>query len=87
MTLVGETLHIPERVIVAPIIGTLRWLRGDSNCNDGRRINRGDVIGVVHWRGGSTPVRSPFAGLLLGVLAEDGQRVRAGQPVAWLRVR
>ena len=28
---------------------------------------------------------SPFAGELMGVLAHPGERVQAGQPIAWLR--
>jgi hypothetical protein len=31
-------------------------------------------------------VRSPFRGTLMGMLAHPGERLRAGQPVAWLRV-
>jgi biotin carboxyl carrier protein len=30
-------------------------------------------------------VRSPFAGSIVGVLAESGERVTASQPIAWLR--
>jgi hypothetical protein len=34
----------------------------------------------------STPVRSPFRGELVGLLAGDGERMRQGEPVAWLRI-
>jgi biotin carboxyl carrier protein len=43
------------------------------------------VIGFVEGKGHSTPVRSPFGGKLMGLLAHAGERVREGQPVAWLR--
>jgi biotin carboxyl carrier protein len=42
------------------------------------------VIGFVDGGGKSTPVRSPFRGFLMGLLAHAGERVREGQPVAWL---
>ena len=32
------------------------------------------------------PVCSPFRGMLIGMLAQPGERLREGQPVAWLRV-
>jgi biotin carboxyl carrier protein len=40
----------------------------------------------VELSGEATPVRSSFSGNLIGILAEEGQMLRAGQPVAWLRV-
>lgn len=44
------------------------------------------VIGFIDGAGHSTPVRSAFSGLLMGLLAHAGERVREGQPVAWLRL-
>jgi hypothetical protein len=41
---------------------------------------------VIEGPGVSTPVRSPFRGVLAGLLAHDGERLREGEPVAWLRV-
>jgi biotin carboxyl carrier protein len=32
------------------------------------------------------PVCSPFRGRLIGMLAHPGERLREGQPIAWLRV-
>ena len=49
------------------------------------RENPPGVIGYVDGKGQSTPVRSPFGGKLMGLLAHAGERVREGQPVAWLR--
>jgi [acyl-carrier-protein] S-malonyltransferase len=37
-------------------------------------------------RVGAVEVRTPFAGRLVGFLAHPGERVTAGQPVAWLHV-
>ena len=81
---IGEALSIPERVIVAPAMGVFHRLHSDGGMQDGHAVQRGDVIGVVKSLGASTPVHSPFQGLLLGMLASDGERVRRGQPIAWL---
>jgi biotin carboxyl carrier protein len=82
----GETLSVPERLIVAPSTGVFRPLVGQGQ-RPGTAIERGDVIGEIRSLGVCTAVRSPFAGVLVDVLAADGQRLRPGQPVAWLRVR
>jgi [acyl-carrier-protein] S-malonyltransferase len=49
----------------------------------GTPVEIGDLVGLVS----GTEVRSPFAGELMGVLAHPGERVQAGQPIAWLRAR
>ena len=83
----GEVLAVPERVIVAPAVGVFRPL-ADSEGHDAaeRVIAPGQAIGVVEGPGASTPVRSPFGGFLVAMLARAGERVREGQPIAWLRL-
>jgi biotin carboxyl carrier protein len=97
----GEVLAVPERVIVAPAVGVFRPL-GDTDVDltdagtahmggtavppGTLLIAAGQAIGVVEGPGSSTPVRSPFGGFLIGMLARQGERVREGQPVAWLRL-
>ncbi|MFN2607804.1 MAG: hypothetical protein ABR511_07895 [Acidimicrobiales bacterium] len=78
----GEHLGVPERVILAPIAGRFR----PDGAGDGADITREQVIGFVEGHGQSAPVRSPFGGLLMGLMAHAGERVRQGQPVAWLRL-
>ncbi|MGI9032766.1 MAG: hypothetical protein ACR2HY_03580 [Acidimicrobiales bacterium] len=80
----GERLVVPERVILAPIAGHFRPLPSDEA--DGSGIAEEQVIGFVEAQGRSAPVRSPFGGRLMGLLAHAGERVREGQPVAWLRL-
>lgn len=80
----GEILAVPERVIVAPAVGVFRPLDHAEGAET--VIAAGDAIGVVEGPGASTPVRSPFPGALMGLLARAGERVREGQPVAWLRL-
>ncbi|HVL07036.1 MAG TPA: hypothetical protein VM388_13685 [Acidimicrobiales bacterium] len=83
-TIHGETLAVPERVIVAPAPGTFRPVQpGDVAAE--LAVEAEQVIGFVEGKGHSTPVRSPFGGKLMGLLAHAGERVREGQPVAWLR--
>ena len=59
---------------------------GASDLVDSDTVDREQVIGYVDGIGHSTPVRSPFPGRLMGLLAHAGERVREGQPVAWLRL-
>jgi multidrug efflux pump subunit AcrA (membrane-fusion protein) len=80
----GEILAVPERVIVAPAVGVFRPL--DTAEGADTVIAAGQAIGVVEGPETSTPVRSPFPGSLIGMLARAGERVREGQPVAWLRL-
>jgi multidrug efflux pump subunit AcrA (membrane-fusion protein) len=82
----GEILAIPERVIVAPAVGVFRPLGDNDGDAAGEVIAAGQAIGVVEGPGASTPVRSPFGGFLVAMLARAGERVREGQPVAWLRL-
>jgi biotin carboxyl carrier protein len=82
---VGETLFVSERIIVAPTVGIFHRVRGNGQSHEGDVIDRGHVVGIVQSLGTSTPVRSPFDGMLVAILALEGERVRPGQPVAWLR--
>jgi biotin carboxyl carrier protein len=80
----GEALTVSERMIVAPAVGVFRPLT--AVAAEGDDVTQGQPIGVVEGPGTATPVRSPFAGRLAGILAHPGERLREGQPVAWLRV-
>lgn len=77
----GEDLSVPERVVVAPEAGRFRPLE-----IEGKDHSAGDPIGFLDLPGGTKPVASPFGGRLMGLLAHAGERVREGQPLAWLRV-
>jgi biotin carboxyl carrier protein len=77
----GERPLVPERVILAPAEGRFRPVPSDDSAD----IAEEQVIGFVESHNRSTPVRSPFRGVLMGTLAHAGERVREGQPVAWLR--
>jgi hypothetical protein len=78
----GETLLVPERMIVAPGVGTFRPV----DLGAGSHVTPGQTVGMIEGPGSTTPVQSPFAGRLVGMLAHPGERIREGQPIAWLRV-
>jgi hypothetical protein len=77
----GETIDVVERVIVSPAVGVYEPLDGTQD------VEAGDVIGHVAVAGQDrVPVRSPFAGRLVEVVAWHGERVLHRQRIAWLRV-
>lgn len=74
----GERLYGSERLIVAPVTGVFQPARPAPE--PGAPVRVGTEVGTI----GDTPVRSAFAGTLKEMLAVPGERVTAGQPVAWL---
>lgn len=71
----------PERVIVSPAAGCYQPLASTGE------VAAGDVIGHVSGPGQElVPVRSPFSGRLVEVVAWPGERVVPRQRIAWLRV-
>jgi len=81
----GEELRVPERVIVAPAVGLFHPLPPETVTAEGELVDEGQPVGTVAVGGEHVPVRSAFRGFLMGMLAVPGERVREGQPVAWLR--
>lgn len=81
----GERLLVPERVVVAPAAGLFRPLPPETVTAEGELVDAGQVLGLVEDHGSTTRVVSPFRGFLMGMLALPGERLREGQPVAWLR--
>ena len=91
----GERLTTAVRLVVSPGAGVFQpeeleapalgaGLRGQPTAGqaDGAAVEVGALLGRV----GDVEVRTPFAGQLAGFLALAGERLVAGQPVAWLRV-
>jgi biotin carboxyl carrier protein len=81
----GEHLDVLERVVVSPATGTFTALPPQIVTTEGEIVRRGQPVGVIHGPGGAVDVESPFTGFLMGILALPGERVREGEPVAWLR--
>ena len=84
-TLYAEELRVPERLIVAPAGGLFRPLPPETVTTEGEIVAEGQTVGMVSVSGDDVPVRSAFRGWMMGLLAVEGERVREGQPVAWLR--
>jgi len=91
----GERLTTSVRLVVSPAAGLFQpaelfvpspgaRLRGQQAAGEaaGTPVEVGALLGRV----GAVEVRTPFAGQLAGFLALAGERLVAGQPVAWLRV-
>ncbi len=92
----GEHLYTSERVVISPSAGVFEPVTGlaapgpgglspdgtDVPRTDGAPVAVGDLLGTV----GAAEVRTPFAGMVVGFLAHPGERVAAGEPIAWLRV-
>ncbi len=81
----GERLTVSERMIVAPGTGVFRP-GGFAGATEGTHVEVGAEVGVLEGPGTRLAVRSPFSGVIVGMLALPGERLREGQPVAWLRV-
>lgn len=77
----GEHLHMAERLVVSPAAGVFspadRWREHLT----GTRVEVGDVLGTV----GDEEVRSRFSGVIMGIIAHEGEQLLRSQPVAWLR--
>lgn len=74
----GEHLFAAERLVVSPAAGL--FVPADDVA-EGQHIERGRVVGHVAGH----EVRSPFRGIVKGLLAVTGERLTPSQPVAWLR--
>ena len=81
----GETLDVVERVVLAPATGTFTPRPPETVTAEGEIVRRGQVIATVACSRGEVPVTSAFTGFFMGLLAHPGERVREGEPVAWLR--
>lgn len=82
----AEEVFVPERLIAAPAAGVFRAAAPDVVTAEGEIVHAGQVVGSIEVTGGSVTVTSAHTGFLMGLLALPGERVRADQPLAWVRV-
>jgi [acyl-carrier-protein] S-malonyltransferase len=75
----GEQLYVSERVVISSGAGVFEPA-SESDLREGAQVEVGTLIGTISGR----EVRSPFEGHLKGMLAQPGERVQTGQPIAWL---
>jgi [acyl-carrier-protein] S-malonyltransferase len=73
----GEHLFAAERMVVSPAAGIFE----PADVVEGELVERGRVVGHVAGQA----IRSPFRGVVMGLLALTGERLTRSQPVAWLR--
>jgi biotin carboxyl carrier protein len=85
--LVGETLAgIDERLVLAPMAGHFVPMDAyEPPRSLASIVGHGDSVGRVTNVGNACEVVSNFTGWLMGYLVLPGERVRVGQPVAWVR--
>ena len=75
---------VPERMIIAPSVGVFRPL---DDVDAGDLVDAGQTVGAPRRPRHLHPGRAArSAGGSSGMLAHRGERLREGQPVAWLRV-
>jgi biotin carboxyl carrier protein len=82
----AEEVHVPERLIAAPTAGVFHAAPPDVVTAEGEIVHAGQVVGSIEITDGSVTVTSAHTGFLMGLLALPGERVRADQPLAWVRV-
>jgi biotin carboxyl carrier protein len=85
-TALAEDLRVPERLIAAPAAGVFNLLAAETLTGEGATVEIGQSLGAIERNAGAVPVVSPHTGFLMGLLALPGERVRDGQPLAWVRV-
>ena len=74
------------RIVVAPASGTFRSAEKNeqSAARSGTTVSAGTELGQIEARGGARPVTSAWPAVLVEWLAEDGDPVSEGQPLARL---
>jgi biotin carboxyl carrier protein len=82
-----ETTVMRERVVVAPCSGRFRPLPSETFSTEGEWVEPGAVLAEIDNNGATTPVRSSFRGWVMGMLALEGQPVKAGEALFWISSR
>lgn len=81
----GDDTRLFDRLVVAQAAGVFHPHPPMTYATEGEVLKVGSVLGVVVSLGQEVEVTSFCTGYLKGVLAESGERVRVGQPLAWLQ--
>lgn len=81
----GDATNIDVRLVIAPHDGRFLATETAAAPVEGGPIQAGALIGHVVRAGTPAAVRSFCAGVLVRLLAEPDEQVRAGQPLAWIR--
>ena len=74
----GEQLDIPDRLVVSTVTGL--YYPNDSDKGIGDVVAVGEPIVKI----GDVDITTPFDGRLMKIMAISGERIKVGQPIAWL---
>lgn len=78
----GAHTSMPARIIVARA-GVFR--PRDPMVTSGEVVAQDERVGMLEALGTEVPVRSPFRGRLMGMMAIDDARLVTGEAIAWMR--
>jgi hypothetical protein len=85
-TPIGEALAVEERLVLAPCSGRFCPVPSKPYTSEGEYVLKGQMVGsIVSPSGREVPVKSPFAGWMMGYMVPHGAPVRCSEPVLWLR--
>jgi biotin carboxyl carrier protein len=79
-----EVTTISERVVVAPCAGRFVPLPPEIFTTEGEWVEPGQVLAEIRQGSERVPVTSTFRGWMMGMLALEGQPVRAGEALFWI---
>jgi biotin carboxyl carrier protein len=82
----GDAPEVLERIVVSPALGVFVPSSDGPILKAGDPIEKGHRLGTVESLQIAVPVVSAFSGVFMDSLADAGQRVRKGQPIAWIRI-
>ena len=85
MDTASEVFELSERVVIAPSTGRVALPPSAIRAEEGEFVLLGESVATVRVGEQELPVRTAFRGWLMGFLVLDGQPIRSGEPVAWLR--
>ena len=81
----AEYTEVAEKLILAPARGVVTVLDPQVVTAEGEIVEVGQPVAIITNSGDEIPAVSRFNGFMMGMLVQSGERVRAGQPLAWLR--
>lgn len=79
-----EVTDIAERVVVAPCGGRFVPLPPEDFTTEGEWVEPGQKLGEIQQGESTVPVVSRWRGWMMGMLALEGQPVRAGEALFWI---
>ncbi|MBP7929888.1 MAG: hypothetical protein KAZ88_06945 [Acidimicrobiia bacterium] len=79
LMLEGEHTATSDRAVISPEGGLF-------HATNATKVLQGDTLGTIDRQGRLTEVVAPVSGTITHWFVLDTERVRSGQPVAWITV-